>query len=473
MHNKTLQQLYKGLQDKHFSAVELVQHYITRIKESTANSFITIDEKNAIHYAKLADIKNAKNQYKTIVGIPFAHKDVFCTKNVRTTCAAKILENFVPTYDATIHTKLKKNGYILLGKTNMDEFAMGYSGEHSVYGNVKNTINISRTTGGSSSGSASSVAEKITPFATGSDTGGSVRQPAAFCGIVGLKPTYGKISRYGLIAFASSLDHCGILTQTVEDCCVVLNKIAGHDYNDLTSIESKNNIDYLLNIENPIKNLIVGIPIEFFEDNIDVDIYSIWLDNIKKLRYLGVKIKYITLKKTKLYTVIYRVIAAAECMSNLARYNTIYYGKNTPNKQHFNLDTSELRGINIGLEVTKRIILGNYLTLKYKNNTVYDKAEKLRDFIRNDYIENFKVVNVILHPTTPTSAFLLGGRKNENVLQESDKYVCAANLTGMPAISIPTGTTKQGLPVGMQLIANSNNEQILLNIANILYKAQG
>lgn len=473
MHNNTLQQLRIGLKNKKFSAIELVEHYIKRIKKSTTNSFITINEKNAMYSAKLADIKNARNQYRTIAGIPFAHKDVFCTKNIRTTCATKILENFIPTYDATIHKKLKKNGYILLGKTNMDEFAMGYSGEHSVYGNVKNIINTQRTPGGSSSGSASSVAEKITPFATGSDTGGSIRQPAAFCGVVGLKPTYGRISRYGLIAFASSLDHCGILAQTVEDCCIVLNKLAGYDSRDLTSINLKNNINFLVGIEKPIKDLVVGIPIEFFEDTIDIDIYNIWLDTIKKLRYLGVKIKYITLKKTKLYTIIYRVIAAAECMSNLARFDTIYYGKNTPNKQHFSLDCVESRNINIGKEVVKRIILGNYLTLKYDNNTIYEKAMVLRKYIVKDYEENFKKVNAILHPTTPTTAFLLGSKKNESTLQESDKYVCSANLTGMPAISIPAGVTKHGLPVGMQLIADTNNEQTLLNIANILYKTQG
>lgn len=464
MYKKTIKQLILDLSKKRYSVVELVQAYLTQIKKSKLNAFTTITEKSALTEAQKADATNKINKYTKIIGIPFAHKDVFCTKNIRTTCATKMLKNFVPQYDSTIHKKLKKNGFILLGKTNMDEFCMGSNGEHSIFGSVLNPLNHSRTPGGSSSGSAASVAANLVPFATGSDTGGSVRQPASFCGIVGLKPTYGRISRYGLVQYASSLDHCGILAKTVEDCGIVLNVIAGYDENDLTSIKDKSN--FLSTLTQPLHGTVVGIPKELFEETIEKEIFSAWVTTIEKLRFLGAKIVFVKLCKTNLYTAVYRAIATVECLSNLARYDSIQYGNNIASIQTHK-QYNDIRTRYFGLEVKKRIILGNYLALNYNNNNIYNNAKKLRIYITENYKKTFKNVHAILHPTTPTTAFLLGN-KSELTQIKTDKYTCAANLTGMPAITIPVHLTKQNMPVSMQLMSNVYQEKVILNIAHLL-----
>lgn len=470
MHKKTIKQLFESLKKKEFSSVELVQHFLNRIKKSKTNSFISITEEKALKNAKIADIKNSYKNTKFIYGIPFAHKDVFCVKKEKTTCSSKMLQSYIPTYNSTIHQKLIQKGFILLGKTNMDEFCMGCTGEKSIYKNVKNPWNYNMCSGGSSSGSAASVAECLTPVATGSDTGGSVRQPAAFCGITGLKPTYGLISRHGLIAYASSLDHCGILAKTAEDCEILLNIIKGFDKNDLTTIIS-NKYLYTDTVNYSVKNIIVGIPREFFLTTRNIDIMNVWKNTIKLLQDLKIKIKFINLDNTHLYTTCYRAIVTAECTSNLARYDSIKF--NPTNKlisNNLNNFYSNIRSNCFGTEIHKRILLGSYLLTKYNKNTYYEKALTLRKKIIENYTKIFQTVNTILLPTTISTATMLGKKNNEIEQIKMDKNTCAANLTGMPAITFPVGLDSNGLPIGMQLIANKLQDNLLLTIVQKIQK---
>mgnify|MGYP001563230369 FL=1 len=461
MHTKTLKELYEGIKNKEFSSLELTEHFIKRIKKlnNKINGFIHINEEYAIKKSKIFDKKKSYNG-----GIPFAHKDIICTTESKTTCSSKILKNFISPYNATIHKKLLQANFIPIGKTNMDEFAMGSSNEKSIFGPVYNPWNNKYVSGGSSGGSAACVAARLIPIATGTDTGGSIRQPAAFCGVTGIKPTYGLISRYGIIAFASSLDQAGPIGKTAEDCAILLEIIAGYDKNDSTSIKIKIP-KYSNYINNSIEKTIIGIPNEFItnlDDNIKNNLYQA-LNIFKNLKTI---IKYITLPNIKLSIPAYYIIAPAECSSNLSKYDGIRFGYKYENSLNIKDLYSKSRSEGFGEEVIRRIMIGTYVLSSSYYNEYYIKAQKIRAIIRNDYINAFKKVNVILGPTTPTNAFKINSKKiSPTEMYKSDIYTCSVNLAGLPAISIPTGLINN-LPVGLQIIGNFFKENEILNLAH-------
>lgn len=465
MHRKTIVELSKSLLAKKISSVELTKYFLERIKSfnPVLNCFITICEEYALEQAKAADVLLAKGGASPLTGIPIAHKDIFCTEGIKTSCASKMLDNFIPPYDATVVKRLKNAGTILIGKTNMDEFAMGSSNENSYYGPVRNPWDITRTSGGSSGGSAAAVAARITPAATGTDTGGSIRQPAALCGVTGLKPTYGRVSRYGMIAFASSLDQGGPLTQTAEDAALLLNVIAAHDKKDSTSIQ-KNTPDYSSTLKQSLKGLKIGLPKEYFDVKLDSTIAKAVNTVKEEFEKMGATIVDIKLPHTEYAAPVYYVLAPAECSSNLARYDGVRYGYRCANP--INLDDlyKRSRTEGFGPEVKHRIMVGTYVLSAGYYNAYYLKAQKVRRLIKNDYLEAFNRVDVILTPTTPTPAFKLGEKiKDPIAMYLSDIYTIAVNLTGLPAITFPIGFSNQ-LPIGAQLIGNYFEESRLLNM---------
>ena len=467
MYRKTIVELSKDLHDKKISSMELTRYFLDRIKNFNPilNCFITVSEEEALAQAKIADTLLTKGGATPLTGIPIAHKDTFCTQGIKTSCASKMLDNFIAPYDATVVERLKTAGTVLIGKTNMDEFAMGSSNENSYYGPVKNPWDISRIPGGSSGGSAASVAARITPAATGTDTGGSIRQPAALCGVTGLKPTYGRVSRHGMIAFASSLDQGGPLTQTAEDAALLLRVIAAHDKRDSTSIK-KGTPDYLSTLSQSLKGLKIGLPEEYFHANLDSAVAES-IESVKKeFENMGAILAGIHLPHTDYAASAYYVLAAAECSSNLARYDGVRYGYRCANPVDLDDLYKRSRTEGFGPEVKRRIMIGTYMLSMGYYDAYYLKAQKVRHLIKNDFVEAFKQVHVILTPATPTPAFKLGEKtKNPVTMYLSDIYTIAVNLAGLPAIAFPVGFIKQ-LPIGAQLIGNYFEESRLLNMVH-------
>jgi aspartyl-tRNA(Asn)/glutamyl-tRNA(Gln) amidotransferase subunit A len=466
MHHKTIKALSQDLADKKISSTELTQHYLERIKKFDAkiNSFITITEEQALQGAKAADERLAKGKAHPLTGIPIAQKDIFCTDGVKTSCGSKMLDNFIAPYNATVIEKFNAAGAVLLGKTNMDEFAMGSSNENSFYGPVKNPWNTDCVPGGSSGGSAAAVAANLAPGATGTDTGGSIRQPAALCNITGLKPTYGRVSRYGMVAFASSLDQGGPFAKTAEDVALLMNVMAGFDERDSTSI-NETVPDYTATLNNSIKGLRIGLPKEYFSGELNADMAKTIQAAIKEYEKLGAIITEISLPNTHLAAPAYYVIAPAECSSNLARYDGVRFGYRCDNPKDLEDMYKRSRSEGFGNEVKRRIMIGTYALSAGYFDAYYLKAQKIRRLIQEDFNQAFKQVDVILSPTTPEPAFKLGAKSDPISMYLSDIYTIAINLAGLPGMSLPAGFINQ-MPVGLQLIGKLFGEATLLNAAH-------
>ncbi|MBV1882723.1 MAG: Asp-tRNA(Asn)/Glu-tRNA(Gln) amidotransferase subunit GatA [Pseudomonadales bacterium] len=467
MHKKTLAELSQGLKNGSYSSVELTQHFLDRIQrnDTQLNSFITVTQSQAMAQANLADNQRQMGNATALTGIPLGHKDIFCTKDIKTTCGSKMLENFIAPYDACIIEKLNTAGTVSLGKTNMDEFAMGSSNENSFFGPCKNPWDTSRVPGGSSGGSASAVAARLVPAATGTDTGGSVRQPASFCGVTGFKPTYGRISRWGMIAFASSLDQAGSLTQTAEDAALLLNEMAGLDNRDSTSMDQPVE-DYTAQLNNDLSGLTIGLPKELFAHKLEASVETLIDSAIKQYEKLGATIKEVSLPNSDLSVPAYYIIAPAECSSNLSRFDGVRYGYRCDDPVDLNDLYVRSRSEGLGEEVQRRILVGTYALSAGYYEAYYRKAQRVRRLIKNDFTEAFKEVDLMLSPTAPSTAFKVGEKTKDPIeMYLSDIYTIAISLAGLPAISIPVGFS-QNLPVGLQLIGNYFCESRLLNAAH-------
>ena len=468
MINLSLKELSEGLKQKKFSSVELTQFFLNRLDlhNSSINAFITIDKDKSLAMAKHSDeiIKEGNQDYLT--GIPIAQKDIFCAEGWKTTCGSKMLDNFIAPYDSTVISKFNAVGAVNLGKTNMDEFAMGSSNETSFYGNVKNPWDIKTVPGGSSGGSAAAVAGRLAPAATATDTGGSIRQPASLCGLTGLKPTYGLVSRYGMIAFASSLDQAGPMCHTAEDCAAMMNVMSGHDPKDSTSIQrAKEN--YLTGISDPIKGLKIGVPKEFFSEGLDPEVEKIIERGINEYKKLGAEIVEISLPNNHLSIPVYYVIAPAEASSNLSRYDGVRYGYRTKEYDDLMEMYCKTREEGFGEEVKRRIMIGTYVLSAGYYDAYYLKAQKIRRLISEDFKKAFENCDVILGPSAPSVAFPIGEKKEDPLkMYMQDVYTISTNLAGLPGLSMPAGLMNE-LPVGIQLIGNYFSEAKLLNIANI------
>ncbi|WP_454782510.1 Asp-tRNA(Asn)/Glu-tRNA(Gln) amidotransferase subunit GatA [Legionella sp. WA2022007384] len=466
MENLSLKQLSQALHQGKLSSVELTQHYLTQIqKHKDLNAFISIDEEHALLEAKKADHELKKGHRKTFTGIPMALKDLFCTKRMPTTCASKMLEHFQSPYEATLSSKLREQGSILIGKTNMDEFAMGSSNENSYFGAVKNPWDRERVPGGSSGGSAAAVAAGLVPFAIGSDTGGSIRQPAALCGISGIKPTYGLISRYGMIAYASSLDQAGPLARSAEDLALVLQAMAGFDPHDSTSVEITIP-DYYTELNNPLAKLKIGLPSCFFQPQVEQEVQQAIREAVKVFEQMGAEIIHLNLELQPLWVPCYYVVACAEASSNLSRYDGLRFGYSSDNASTLTELIRNTRSEGFGIEVKRRILTGTHVLSSGYYDAYYLQAQKIRRLIQDEFVTTLKSVDVILGPTTPTCAFKLGGKVADPIQNYlADVFTVAANLAGLPAISIPAGFAK-GLPIGMQLMGKHFGESRLLQIAH-------
>ena len=468
MHNQTIKQLMQGLRDKSFSATELTQHYLDRINalDSQLNSFITITDSLALQQAAAADAQIASGAaLHDLCGIPIAHKDIFCTEGVRTSCGSKMLDNFIAPYNASIIENFNTAGAITLGKTNMDEFAMGSSNETSFYGAVKNPWDLERVPGGSSGGAAACVAAMLAPASTGSDTGGSIRQPAALCGLTGLKPTYGAVSRFGMIAFASSLDQAGPIAKTAEDAAILMNTLAGFDEKDSTSIE-RDKEDYTAKLNDKLDGLKIGLPKEFFSADLDPEIATLVNNAIKELEKAGATFKEISLPNSEYSVPAYYVVAPAEASANLQRFDGVRYGYRCDNPVDLMDMYCRTRSEGFGDEVKRRILVGTYALSAGFYDAYYNQAQKIRRLIKNDFSAAFNDVDLILSPTTPSPAFKIGEKTNDPVqMYLEDIYTIAVNLAGLPAISVPCGL-KDNLPVGLQLIGNAFDDARVLNVAH-------
>lgn len=468
MHTLSLKALSDGLTQKAFSSVELTQHYLTRIKQydSDLNSFITVTEEIALKQAQYADSLLGTPKARTLTGIPIALKDIFCTEGVKTSCGSKMLDNFISPYDATAYTHLQQHHMILLGKNNMDEFAFGSSNETSFYGPSYNPWDTERVPGGSSGGSAAAVAARLTPASLGTDTGGSVRQPAAFCGITALKPTYGTVSRYGMVAFASSLDQAGPMAQGAEDLALLMNAIAGFDEKDSTSIQPKHPIDYTSQLKASLKGVKIGLPKECFTDTLDPAIAKAIQETAKTLEKQGAVLSDISLPHLHLSVPCYYIIAPAEASSNLSRFDGVRYGHRTPHPENLTALYQKSRAEGFGDEVKRRIMVGTYVLSAGYYDAYYIKAQKIRRLIQEDFLNAFDSVDMLLAPTTPTTAFKHGAHSDNLIeLYLSDIYTTAVNLAGLPALSMPAGLI-EGLPVGAQLIGQHFDEPRLLGAAH-------
>lgn len=467
MHTKTVAEMAADLAAKKYSAVELTTHFLGRIEKhnDNLNSFITISKEHALAAAKKADEQRQAGNAGPLTGIPMAQKDIFCTKGIKTSCGSKMLDNFISPYDATLIERCHQAGLVMLGKTNMDEFAMGSSNENSYYGPVKSPWDLSRVPGGSSGGSAAAVAARLAPVATGTDTGGSIRQPAALCNLTGIKPTYGRVSRYGMIAFASSLDQGGIFALTAEDAALLLNVISGFDEKDSTSAEIPVP-DYSKTLNDSLKGLRIGVPKEYFAEGLNSQIADCIHAAIKTYESLGATIKEISLPHTNMSIPAYYVIAPAECSSNLSRYDGIRYGHRCEKPKDLIDLYKRSRSEGFGKEVKRRIMIGTYALSAGYYDAYYLKAQQIRQLIRQDFVEAFKQVDVILGPTTPDTAFKIGEKADDPVsMYLSDIYTISVNLAGLPGISAPAGFVNN-LPVGMQLIGNDFSEAKLLNVVH-------
>lgn len=467
LHQKTLAELASGLAARDFSSRELTRHFLDRIKkhDGELNSFITVCEELALQQADAADATRAAGQAHALTGIPLAQKDIFCTKGVKTSCASKMLDNFISPYDAAVIERFNAAGAVMLGKTNMDEFAMGSSNETSFYGAVKNPWDVRKVPGGSSGGSAASVAARLAPAATGTDTGGSIRQPAALCNLTGLKPTYGRISRWGMIAFASSLDQAGPMAQSAEDCALMLNVMAGHDARDSTSI-AQAVPDYMASLNADIRGLRIGLPRQYFGDGLDADVAKVIAAAIAELEKLGARVVDIDLPTSELAVPAYYVIAPAECSSNLSRFDGVRFGHRCDNPKDLTDLYKRSRAQGFGAEVKRRIMVGTYALSAGYYDAYYLQAQKVRRLIKDDFTRAFEQCDVIAGPTSPSVAFGLGEKQaNPIAMYLSDIYTIATNLAGLPGMSLPAGFS-QNLPVGLQLIGNFWSEGRLLNVAH-------
>ena len=464
--NLSLLEQIDGLNSKEFSSLELTSSYIEKIEEQNKilNCFISLNE-NALEEAKKSDSKIAKNKANTMEGIPIAHKDIFCIKDQKTTCGSKMLENFISPYSSTVYEKLFNSGTVNLGKTNMDEFAMGSSNETSFYGNVLNPIDHERVPGGSSGGSAAAVAARLCSFATGTDTGGSIRQPAAFCGITGIKPTYGRVSRWGMIAFASSLDQGGIFANSALDAAIALENISGFDNKDSTSLNKK--VPSFFNEASSINNdHIVGIPRSIIEKIKDSEVKSNFYDSVKILEKSGIKTKEIDLENIEFSLPVYYVIAPAECSANLSRYDGVRFGYRCENPKNLEDLYARSRAEGFGEEVKKRILIGTYCLSAGYYDAYYIKAQKVRNLIKESFVNAFKEVSSVMMPTTANVSFKQNSIQDPVEMYEQDIYTIPANLAGLPAISIPSGKINN-LPIGIQFIGNYLNEGNILNLSNL------
>jgi len=466
-HTKTLSELSAMLEAGDVTSVQLTEHFLQRIKEHDGelNSFVTVTEEQALKAAASADEQRKTGNAGPLTGIPFAHKDIFCTKGVKTSCGSKMLDNFESPYDATVVEKMQQAGIVMLGKTNMDEFAMGSSNETSFYGAVKNPWNTKAVPGGSSGGSAASVAARLTPASTGTDTGGSIRQPASFCGITGLKPTYGRVSRYGMIAFASSLDQAGPMAQSAEDCALLLNAMSGFDRRDSTSLEQEVP-DYTADLNKPLDGLRIGLPKEYFGEGLSEEINAVVQKAIDEYKALGAEIIDISLPNTHLAVPVYYVVAPAECSSNLSRFDGVRFGHRCENPQDLEDLYKRSRGEGFGEEVKRRIMVGAYALSAGYYDAYYIKAQQLRRMISDDFKKAFEKVDVIMGPAAPETAFNIGEKTDDPIsMYLSDIYTIAVNLAGLPGMSVPAGFSNN-MPVGLQIIANHFDESRLLNVAH-------
>jgi aspartyl-tRNA(Asn)/glutamyl-tRNA(Gln) amidotransferase subunit A len=472
LYTRTLSQLAEGLRRRSFSSVELVAELLARIEQSQPqlNAFISVTAEEALAAARTADRTLAASGGGPLTGVPIAHKDIFCTQGVRTTCGSRMLDNFVSPYDATVVAKLKGAGAVVLGKTNMDEFAMGSSNETSFYGPVRNPWNPQLVPGGSSGGSAAAVAARLVPGATATDTGGSIRQPAALCGITGMKPTYGRVSRYGLVAFGSSLDQAGTLTATAADAALMLREMAGFDPRDSTSVD-RAVPDYVAALEEPAAGLRIGVLAEFFDKGLDPENERCVREALKVLEGLGAKVSQVSLPNLPLSVPVYYVVAPAECSSNLARYDGVRFGHRCENPRDLNDLYRRSRGEGFGAEVKRRIMTGTYVLSAGYYDAYYLKAQRVRALINDDFARAFRSVDVLIGPTTPTPAFPIGAKTSDPItMYLNDIYTIGANLAGLPAISVPCGFVA-GLPVGLQIVGPHFSEARVLSTAHAFQRA--
>lgn len=467
MHKNTIAEVCQNLANGDYSSKELCQHLLERINRfnQSHNAFIEVSADAALSAAEAADQLRAKGANAPLLGVPIAHKDIFCTEGVRTSCGSRMLENFVPPYNATVVEKFNAAGTVCLGKTNMDEFAMGSSNENSYFGSVANPWDTGRVPGGSSGGSAAAVAARLVPATTGTDTGGSIRQPAAFCGITGIKPTYGRVSRYGMIAFASSLDQGGPMATTAEDCALLLEAMSGFDERDSTCIDRPVE-RYIDAIDQSLNGLKVGLPREYFTAELSAPIAAALQQAIEALQKLGATFVDIDLKNQSLAVPAYYVVAPAECSSNLSRFDGVRYGHRCESPVDLEDLYKRSRAEGFGREVKRRILIGTYALSAGYYDAYYIKAQKVRNLISQDFSLAFEQVDVILGPTTPTTAFKHGENSDDPVaMYLNDIFTIPANLAGLPALSAPCGFV-EGLPVGLQLVGNYFDEGRLLNIAH-------
>jgi aspartyl-tRNA(Asn)/glutamyl-tRNA(Gln) amidotransferase subunit A len=464
----TVHELQEKIKSKEITIKEITKAYVDRIneKEKDVQAFLTTLTDEAMKQAE--EIQNKKEAGEItgdLVGIPIGIKDNICTKGVKTTCASKMLENFVAPYNATVIEKISQENIISLGKLNMDEFAMGSSTEHSYFKNTKNPWDLKKVPGGSSGGSAAAVAANLVPWALGSDTGGSIRQPASFCGVVGLKPTYGLVSRYGLVAFASSLDQIGPITKDVKDAAMLLNIIAGHDEKDTTSSQ-RPKVDYTKALKNNVKGLKIGLPKEFFGEGINEEVKESLQKAIEKYKELGAEIEEFSLDISKFSLAAYYIIACAEASSNLGRFDGIRYTYRTPEFKNLKEIYKKSRSEGFGAEVKRRIILGTYVLSSGYYDAYYKKGQQVRTLVMNEFNKAFEKYDVILTPTSPTVAFDIGSKSNNPLeMYLADICTVSVNVAGLPGISIPCGVDKTGMPIGMQLIGNKFCEETILNAA--------
>src|SRR5262245_18645089 len=474
MHTRTLAQLAQDLRARRVSATELTKHFLARIERfgPALNAFVTVTAEQALAQAAAADRKLAAGDAPPLAGVPIAHKDIFCTAGVKTSCGSKMLDNFVSPYDATVVAKLGAAGFVMLGKTNMDEFAMGSSRETSYYGPVKNPWDHALVPGGSSGGSAAAVAARLAPAATGTDTGGSIRQPAALSGITGIKPTYGRVSRYGMIAFASSLDHGGVLAQTAADAALLLEAIAGFDERDSTSLDEPVP-RYSEIIEQPWEGVTIGVPENFFDAGLDPEVASTIRAALKEYEKLGARLKSLTLDYIHLSVPAYYVVAPAEASSNLSRFDGVRFGHRASDAIADDLTTFYMRnrGEGFGAEVKRRILTGTYVLSAGYFDAYYLQAQKVRKLISDDFARAFREVDLVAGPTSPSPAFPIGAKTNDPIqMYLNDIYTIAADLAGIPAMSLPCGFVR-GLPVGLQLMAPALGEGRLLKASHHFQRA--
>lgn len=464
---KTVKALSEGLAAGNFSSVEITQDYLSRIEatDKDLNAFISVDKDRALAAAKAADEKRAAGEAGPLTGVPLAIKDIFCTEGERTSCGSKMLDNFIAPYESTATERLKQAGMVSLGKTNLDEFAMGSSTESSFYGPTRNPWNTDTVPGGSSGGSAVAVAADQAPIALGTDTGGSIRQPAAFCGITGLKPTYGRVSRWGMVAYGSSLDQGGPMAQTAEDAAMLMNAIAGFDPKDSTSMDKPVD-DYTAQLNQPLKGLKIGLPKEYFGESLDADIRAAVMAAVQSFEAQGATVKEISLPRTELSIPAYYIIAPAEASTNLSRFDGVRYGYRCEEPADLQDLYLRSRAEGFGTEVKRRIMVGAYALSAGYYDAYYRKAQQLRRLIKDDFQAALADVDVIMGPTTPSTAWKLGEKNADPVaMYLEDIYTLAVNLAGLPAMSLPCGF-KDGMPVGLQVIGNYFRESQLLNIGH-------